>query len=230
MRIILLTAVAWAAAGAVPADEPFRDLFNGKDLDGWVVEGPQKDKDGMPIWSVREQAIHCTGKAFGFLRYDQQQFGDFVLQVEFRMSGKCNSGIGIRTPPYDPRDSEKTRPSYAAYEVQILDDAGKPPHKGGSGSLYRYLAPKKNAVKPAGEWNLLEIRCTGPCISITLNGEQILDADQRRLDDLDASERPAGISAPKDKPLKGYICLQSHSNAIEFRSVRIKEQKSPPAR
>ena len=67
-------------AGAVRADD-FRSLFNGKDLTGWVVEGPAeyKDKDGQvrPMWTVRDGILTCAGQRFGFLRYKDQQFSDF---------------------------------------------------------------------------------------------------------------------------------------------------------
>src|SRR5437588_5846743 len=56
-----------AAAGA-PADE-FRDLFDGKTFDGWVIDGPKADKEGKPVWAVRDGTIVASGKVFGFLRY-----------------------------------------------------------------------------------------------------------------------------------------------------------------
>src|SRR5262245_13640023 len=101
----------------------FVELFNRKDLDGWAIDGPQKDGDGKSIWSVSGERIVCSGKAYGFLRYDKRQFSDFVLRLEFCMADKCNSGVGIRAPVFDAKDSEKTRPSYAAFEVQLVDDA-----------------------------------------------------------------------------------------------------------
>src|SRR4051794_31319063 len=79
-------------------------LFNGKDLDGWVVEGKGdfKDKTGktLPVWSVKDGKLFCDGNGYGFLRYNKKEFADFALHVEYRMiqpKGSCNSGIGIRT-------------------------------------------------------------------------------------------------------------------------------------
>src|SRR5262249_14507327 len=110
--------------------------------------------------------------------------GDFAFHVEYRMTkplkGTCNSGIGIRTVPFDPKRSKATRPSYAAYEIQLLDDAGKPPNKHGSGSLYRYVAPSANPVKPAPEWNTVDVECVGPRIRIWINGQKVIDADQSK--------------------------------------------------
>jgi hypothetical protein len=205
----LLTAPSQAAE--------FRDLFDGKTLDGWVAEGPKDYKeDGktLPNWSVKDELIHCAGHGYGFLRYDKEQFSDFALHVEYRMAKNCNSGIGIRTVPYDPAKSTETRPSYACYEVQLLDDAGKPADKHGSGSLYRYVAPKENPVKPAPEWNAIDIECVGPKIKISINDKEVLNVDQSTIDEI------------KNKPLKGYVCLQLHGGVIDFRNVRIREIKA----
>jgi hypothetical protein len=115
---------------------------------------------------------------------------------------------------FDPKKSKDTRPSFYSYEIQILDDAGKPATKHSTGSLYRYVAPKVNSVRPAGEWNAMDIECIGPHLRITLNGEEIIKVDQRTIDEI------------KNKPLKGYVCLQNHGKKIEFRNLRIREIKA----
>jgi hypothetical protein len=213
-----------ASTGA--ADE-FRDLFDGKSLDGWVVEGPAKDKTGGIMWSVSDGKIACLGEGFGFLRYDRSEFSDFTFRVEYRFIAKpggkpqANSGLGIRTGRFDPQRSRETRPSYAAFEVQLLDDAGSPPSAHGTGSLYRYKSPTANPARPAPEWNTIEVKCAGPRITIRLNGQTILEADQSEL--ADVNSKPAAAPAPKDKPRKGYVALQSHSGRVEFRKVQIRE-------
>jgi len=195
-------------------------LFNGKNLDGWVAEGVTEfTNDGKthPVWSVSDGMLVCKGKGFGFLRYQGREFKDFRMHVEFRMSAKSNSGIGVRTGPFDPARSRATRPSIYSYEIQLFDDAGKPPTTHSSGSLYRYVAPRRNAMRPAGEWNAIDIECVGPKIQVTLNGESIIEVDQ------------STIEALRDKPLRGHVCLQNHGGNIEFRAVRIREIAPPQA-
>ena len=207
----MLLTLALAAAPLPAAEEGFAELFNGKDLSGWVVEGQKdfQDKDEKrPVWSVEDGMIVCAGKGYGFLRYDKP-LSDFVLHVEYRMSKGCNSGLGIRGVKYTGKSA--TRPSYAGYEIQILDDGGKTPGKGSGGSLYRHVAPKTNAHKPASQWNTIEIECRGPKIRITLNDQVIQDVDQSTVDEIE------------NQPLSGYISLQNHGRRIEFRSVRVKE-------
>jgi hypothetical protein len=214
---LFVAACGFAAEPANPQAADSIVLFNGKDLTGWVAEGVTEYKDDggrtQPVWSVRDGLIHCAGKGFGFLRYGEREFGDFVFHVEYRMAPRCNSGLGIRTVPFTTKQPKASRPSFAAYEIQLQDDAGKPPTKHTSGSLYRYVAPKVNAVKAAPEWNSVDIECIGPHIRIRINGEEILAVDQRTVAEI------------KDKPLKGFVCLQNHGGQIEFRNVRIQEKR-----
>jgi Domain of Unknown Function (DUF1080) len=219
---LLVLAVPVGAAD----EEQFRELFNGKDLDGWRVEGAreyQEDGEAKPVWVVKDGMLTCmvnSQASFGFLRYKEKEFGDFVLHVEYRMiarpnpkAARCNSGIGIRTVPFDPLKID-SRPSVAAYEVQLLDDGDRKPDKHSTGSLYGYVAPEVSAAKPGGEWNALDIECAGPRIRISLNEKKVLDVDQTT------------VAAIKDKPLKGYICLQNHGGKIDFRNIKIREIKA----
>jgi hypothetical protein len=189
-------------------------LFNGQNLDGWVAEGVSeyvKDGRKRPVWSVAGGNIVCTGKGFGFLRYDRREFDDFILLVEFRMEMGCNSGIGVRTRPFDSARSRATRPSLYSYEIQLIDDAGKPPTIHSSGSLYRYIAPAKSAIEPAGQWNCIDVECVGTRIKVTLNGALIVEIDQRQIPSL------------REKPKRGYVCLQNHGGNIVFRALSIRE-------
>ncbi|HVU86792.1 MAG TPA: DUF1080 domain-containing protein [Pirellulales bacterium] len=212
LAAILLVVVLYAPADAADA-AAFEEIFNGQDLSGWVVEGTSIRKDGdktLPVWTVVDGEVRCGGGGFGFLRFDRKVC-DFVLQAEFKPEPRANSGIGIRTVPY--RSVRQTRPSFAAYEIQLQDDAGKPADEHSTGSLYRYVAPTENAIKPAGQWNTVEIRCTGPRIEITINDRKVQDVDQSK------------IPAIKDKPLCGYVCLQNHGSPCAFRNVRLQTVK-----
>jgi Domain of Unknown Function (DUF1080) len=189
-------------------------LFDGKTLDGWVAEGvssASKDGKTTPVWTVADGMLHCAGSGFGFLRYNKKEFADFTFHVEFKMAPKCNSGLGVRTQAFDPKQSRATRPSIYSYEIQLIDDAGKAPDVHSSGSLYRYVAPSESALKPAGEWNTIEVTCIGPKIKVVLNDKTVVDTDQSK------------IEAIKNKPTKGYVCLQNHGGTIAFREVRVRD-------
>ena len=132
------------------------------------------------------------------------------------MADKANSGIGLRCRAVDMARVQETRPSCWAYEIQLLEDVGEPPTVYSSGSLYRYVAPRENAMRPAGEWNVLEVTCRGPRIRVMLNGREIHDYDQTTLPET------------RDKPLKGSVCLQNHGHPVRFRNVRIRVENDGP--
>src|SRR5262245_63288876 len=113
-RALLPLAFILAGAGPSRADDKagWLELFNGKDLVGWVVDGPKEYKDKAdgdkvkPNWIVHDGLIRTAGAGLGFLRYERE-FSDFILHVEYRMVKEkgVNSGIGIRTTKFDPKQS-----------------------------------------------------------------------------------------------------------------------------
>ena len=222
VRLAVLAAFLVLGLPAVvrAAEEGFEDLFNGRDLDGWVIESHADSEvhpDGRPVWSVKNGEIECDGLGFGFLRYAREPFADVTLRMEFRL-GKpangepCNAGIGLRTGAFDRRRSRATRPSLRGYELQLLDDAGSPPSTHSSGSLYRYVAPRENAIRPAGEWNDLEVTLVGPRIRVVLNGRSIQDVDQ------------GSVPQIRSKPLSGFFSLQNHGGPARFRNLRVRRE------
>ena len=77
--------------------------------------------------------------------------------------------------------------------------------------MYRYVAPRKSAILPAGQWNSIDVECARPQIKVTPNGELIVDLDQSTVPEL------------RQKPLAGYLCLQNYGVNIEFRSIRVRD-------
>jgi hypothetical protein len=202
---------------AAPKDA-WQPLFNGRDLSGWTVDGTKLTDESdpqRPVWSVEDETIHCAGGGFGFLRYEQR-LSDFALRLEYRLEKDGNSGIGIRSPVFT--GPAETRPSFAGYEIQLLDDAGQEPNEHSTGSLYRYVAAAKNAARPAGEWNQLEIECRGPHIRIVLNGQTLHDLDQSRDE------------ATAKKPLDGFISLQNHGSPADFRRIELRNLAAQPSK
>src|SRR5215218_7240526 len=136
------------------ANEP-APAFNGRDLTGWVAMhgGQWTVEDGVLVgrngtnWSTNPEV------SGSWLR-TAKEYGDFVLELEYAISAKGNSGIHFRA-------GLEKNPSFTGYEMQIVDDAGSPPRKSGSGALYDVVAPSKNVAKPAGEWNQVRITCKG---------------------------------------------------------------------
>ena len=69
------------AGGGLQAGEPvpgFVDLFNGKDLTGWVNVNTDPD-----TWSVKDGVLVCTGQPIGVMR-SEKQYENFVLHIEWK--------------------------------------------------------------------------------------------------------------------------------------------------
>ena len=207
-RLYLAATVVVMAARICVGTEGEADLLE-LGLNGWVIEGThhaREDGREQPVWTVEDGLLRCSGHGFGYLRY-REPVSDFRLQLEYRFPKHGNSGIGIRTVPFT--GPLETRPSQAAYEIQLLSDAGKPADRGSCCSLYGHEAPMHNTSRAVGEWNALLVECVGPRIRIEHNGVEVIDFDQ---------------SSRKDtakKPLTGSISLQNHGSVVEFRQLGI---------
>ncbi|MCX6599832.1 MAG: DUF1080 domain-containing protein [Acidobacteria bacterium] len=195
---------------ALGAEPGFKDLFNGRNLDGWqLVHGRGTG------YVVENGMIVCPADGGGNL-FTAKEYGDFVLRFEFKLSVGGNNGIGIRAPLEG--DS-----AYAGMEIQVLDhDAdvykGKLKPSQYHGSIYDVVPAKTGALKPTGEWNQEEITAKGRRITVKLNGQTIVDANLDDVTDPAVLKKHPGLARKS-----GYIGLLGHGTRVEFRQFRIKE-------
>lgn len=172
--------------GSWKKSEPI-NLFNGRDLSGWLPT------PGHAPWSVK-QGVLVNAAASTDLVTDKK-FWNFALHVEFKIGPGGNSGIGLR----------------GRYEVQIADDAGKPPSVHGDGAIYGRILPVVNASKDPGEWQAFDIRLVGRQVTLYLNGIRVID--KQTIEGLTAIAIDANESEP------GPILLQGDHGTIEFRKI-----------
>lgn len=130
-------------------DRPIQ-VFNGKDLSGWHVDGERNQ------WVVKDGVL--TSPASGSNLITDQKFQDFKLHVEFRYPKGSNSGIYLR----------------GRYEVQIEDDKGREPLDIYIGGIYGFLEPNENAALDAGQWQTYDITLLGRRVTVTLNGKTVI--------------------------------------------------------
>jgi hypothetical protein len=210
MRTLVLSVLLLVVVSARADDKPaFTPLFNGTTLAGWKQIG---GKEG--VWAVEDGMIVSKSGGGGWLS-TEKTYADFIVRLEYRMKPGGNSGVFLRAP-------HEGNPWVAGMEIQLLDDP-HPKYKSikewqHSGSIYGVVPPKKVAIKPAGEWNQVEIRAQGPKITVIFNGETVVDADLTQHKN--AEKEHPGIARKS-----GYLGLQSHDERVEFRKVEVKELK-----
>lgn len=164
-------------------------LFNGKDLSNWL---PMISGRSLG-WTVKGGALTNVAHANNLV--SKQRFWNFKLHAEFRLAPHSNSGIGLR----------------GRYEVQILEDYGRPPNKHSNGALYSRIAPAVNASKPAGEWQTYDITLVGRQVTVVLNGQKVIDKGE--IEGLTAIANDPNEGEP------GSISLQGDHGPVEFRSL-----------
>jgi len=167
------------------------ELFNGRDLSGWTPLG----RPGEVRWMVKDGILVNDAPAPNLAT--EAKFWNFNLHVEYRVGPRSNSGIGLR----------------GRYEVQILEDYGRPISGHSNGSIYSRILPSVNASKPAGEWQSFDIRLIGRMVTVVLNGVKIID--NREIEGLTA----VAIDPHEAEP--GPILLQGDHGVVEFRKITL---------
>jgi len=190
-------------------------LFDGKSLDGWTT--PEGRESNTPI---QDGAINSHGCG-GYMMTYSQPFADFTLALDFKISPKCNSGIFVRTFPLTPLPGKDV--GWNGIEIAI-DDTTEAGYVD-TGAIYDLSKPTKNTMKPAGEWNHIEITCKGPVITVVLNGEKVNECDLSKF--TEPNKRPDGSAHKFDHrfsthPKKGYIGLQDHGSDCWYKNIKVK--------
>jgi len=156
-----------------------------------------------------------------------EEFTDFELRLEWKISSAGNSGIMYRV-----RTGDKA-PYRSGPEFQIIDDINHPDNKDNrtlSGSLYAMYARSADVVHPAGEWNKARILVEGNHVQHWLNGTKIVDCEIGSKDWDDRIAQCKLADWPQfAKSKSGHIALQDHGNLVWFRNIRIRRlgTKSP---
>jgi hypothetical protein len=252
LSVTLLAIIASAGCALAQSAEkientPWQQLFNGKDLTGWVQKAGEAKyfvEDGNIVGETVNEATRnsflCTEKTFC----------DFVLELEFRVDAELNSGVQIRSETRPSRSGEEV---VFGYQVEIdaslqpfepdpnkgrpanLDENGNPVPPGQprlwTGGIYDearrgwlyslHKDPKARAALKQNQWNHIRIEAIGDSIKTWVNGVAAANIKD--------SETPCGfigmqvhrLKEPLPKPLQ-----------VRFRNIRIKDLsavKSPEA-
>ncbi len=199
---VLVGITAFLAACATTAKQTatgWTVLFDGSDIKQWdVIEGGDWTIDGDALVGGNGQNWTTNPEVTGSYLRTKKAYGDFELSLEYAINQRGNSGVFFRS-------SKEKNPAFTGYEMQITDAHGRELNEKNSG-LYDVVGLSKNVIKPSGQWNHAVIRAVGQTITITVNGENVL-------------EHTGG------RQLKGHIGLQNHDerSVVKFRNVKIRE-------
>jgi hypothetical protein len=187
----------------------WKNLFNGRNLDGW------KQLNGKAKFYVANGAIvgeSVMGEPNSFLA-TEKDFGDYVLEFEFKLENTLNSGVQFRS---------QSLPEYRDGRVHGYQFEIDPSPRNWTGGIYDEarrdwiypldLNPKAKSAYRHGEWNLCRIECIGNTMRTFVNGAE-------------AAHLVDGLTQ------SGFIALQVHSisneedagKKIMWRNLRIHE-------
>lgn len=201
-------------------------LFDGKTTAGWK----SANKSGFPEkgWKIENGVFMVEPKGGGGDIVTINEYGDFELSVDFRLTEGTNSGIKYFVGYF--KSSPTGNPGALGLEYQIIDDARHPDAKAGKNgnralsSLYDLIpASTQKKVKGMSEWNTVRIISKGHHVEHWLNGVKVLEYERG------SEEFKKLIAESKYKDIPGFglndtgrIMLQDHGDQIYFRNIKIK--------
>jgi len=168
-------------------------LISPGSLTGWRARD-----GGSPCWQLHEGTLFTTQPCADLVT--QRKFRDFKLELEFMITPGSDSGVHLR----------------GRYEIQLKDDEGGMPEQdvaGHTGGVYGFLPPLRNAARKPGEWQTLEATLVGRTLTVVLNGETVIDAQEIPGITGDALDSDEGAAGP--------IILQGYLGPVAYRNIVI---------
>ncbi len=193
-------------------------MFDGKSLNGWRGYKTEAPPAG---WKIVNGELALAGGEEGGDLMTVEQYGDFEMRFDWKISENGNSGVIYRIA------TTEQSPWQTGAEYQVLHNAG---HSDGklpitsAGSVFAVKEPIKDVTKPLGEWNEARIVAKGNHIEHWMNGIKIVEYE------VGSPDWVARVQASKFAKLanygrikSGYIALQDHGNAVSYRNLKIKK-------
>ena len=145
-------------------------IFNGKNLDGWIVHGSEK-------WYVDEGELICESgpdEKYGYLS-TVKFYNDFILTLDFKQESNGNSGVFFRSR------IEGTKIS--GWQVEVA------PPKNNTGGIYEsygrgwLIKPdlRKDSILKMGKWNHMKIKVVGSSVITWLNGTKMVELEDKKI-------------------------------------------------
>ena len=207
-----------AANSLTPAERSagWRLLFDGTNMDSWRGYKAAEIPSG---WHVANGELTKDRPVEDIVSKDE--FGDFELQIDWKISEAGNSGIFYR-------GSEEFEKIYwTGPEYQLLDDIKAADNKTRltcAGAAYGLYPSPAGHLNPVGQWNATRIVAKGPHIEHWLNGFKLLEYEMWSPD-WEARMKASKFAAwPKYGRLRsGHLAMQGdHAGSLSFRNIKIR--------
>jgi hypothetical protein len=214
-RVIMAEGQTTSSLSAEEQAAGWKLLFDGKSLAGW--RGFKTDTPGAG-WKAVGGVLSREAAGGDILTVDE--YGDFELNLEWKLAAGGNSGIFFHVID----DGEQAW--WSGPEFQVLDNAvhrdGKNPLTA-AGSNYAVHAPIKDVTKPIGEWNSVRLVVKGAHVEHWMNGVKLLEYE------LWSPDWEARVKASKfgkipmyGRAKRGRIGLQDHGDPVWYRNVKVR--------
>lgn len=206
--------------------EGWEMLFDGDDPN---VRWRSIRGDSFPAqgWEVADGILTLMPGRKGGDIITREQFADFELVLEFKLTDSANTGIKYFVAPLE---NAKGNTGLNGPEYQLIDDFkhesvkdGKSPETS-TASLYLLYAPKVHALKETGKWNQAKIVSRGKHVEHWLNGKKVLEYERGSADFRTrvSNTKFNEYRTPYGESQYGHILLQDHHDEAYFRNIRIR--------
>lgn len=203
-------------------------LFDGRTSNGW--RSARAKTFPQSGWSIKNGTITVNSgdgaesKRGGDI-VTLDQYSDFELKVDFKITPGANSGIKYFVIP----ELLIQKGSAIGCEFQVLDDEKHPDAKLGIdgnrtiASLYDLLPAKGKYPNPPGQWNTARIVSNKGNVEHWLNGRLVLQYN-RFSDDFQQAKAKSKFKNVKNFATieKGFILIQDHGNEVSYKNIKIK--------
>lgn len=197
-------------------------LFDGVSTKGWTNTENNPVPASKGGWMIENGCINTVIDGKGRDIITINEYSDFELSVDFKITPGCNSGVKYFFTKYETG-------GLLGCEYQVIDDVLGEDNKQANhlcGSLYDVLPPdeSKKKVNSPGEWNTLKVVAKGKNVEHWLNGIMILAytrGDKVFIEGVSKSKFSKAVPA-FGMVEKGHIMLQYHGGLVSFKNVKIR--------
>ena len=202
-------------------------LFDGTTKNGWHV---YNNKTDGAAWKVVDGTLHLDPRekkdwqtVGGGDIVTDNEFDNYHLKLDWKLDTAGNSGVIF----YVKEDAKYEHTWHTGPEMQVLDnqrhgDAKINKHR--AADLYDLISSSPETVKPAGEWNTVDIISKDGNLEFRLNGTKVLNTT---LWDENWKKMVAASKFNKQPDFGTYklgrIALQDHGDPVWYRNIKIRK-------